>query len=426
ATIAGVPVEHVWEFDAWARGAPLVAAEEGIGLPARYLLVSLGTGTSVLSVEEGRVERGGGTALGGGTRLGLGQLLLGGESFAELAALAEHGDRRSVDLLVGDIYRGTDAPLLRDLTAASFAKLASTRPEDLAHALMGLVGENVALLCGGFARGSSVEGVVYCGSTLSENPALRRIVAEITTLFGDRPGFLARGAVRGAVGAAGRRKRPRQEGAPGTRAGEVAAHRALAAHRGGGDGSGDLLVGRAGGAPAPERGDAGGGGCGAGRPRRPPPQSAVRPRPAPWPGARDSHGGRARRGRRLHHRTAPRGPGPGRGDRPQPLPVRAAPPRGAHLGLAPAGLRLLVLGGGRRWAAQATRGHLQQRRPRVSPAPARGRRRVDAGLRRLPLLRLQQQHGVQPDRHARAVPQDEAADDVAVVDLARRPGGGGG
>ena len=201
-TVAGLPVEHVPEFEAWARGAPLVAAEEGLSLPARYLLVSLGTGTSVLSVDDGRASRVGGTALGGGTILGLGKLLLGVESFAELAAMAERGDRRSVDLLVGDVYRGTDAPLLRDLTAASFAKLTSTRPDDLAHALMGLVGENVALLCGGFARGLAIEGVVYCGSTLSENPALRRIVAEITTLFGHRPCFLTAGAFCGAAGAA--------------------------------------------------------------------------------------------------------------------------------------------------------------------------------------------------------------------------------
>jgi type II pantothenate kinase len=134
--------------------------------------------------------------------LGLGKLLLGVDSFAEIAAMADRGDRRAVDLLVGDVYRGADAPLLRDLTAASFGKLHSVRPEDLAHALMGLVGENVALLCGGFARGQAVEGVVYCGSTLTENPALRRIVAEITALFGHRPCFLAAGAFCGAVGAA--------------------------------------------------------------------------------------------------------------------------------------------------------------------------------------------------------------------------------
>jgi type II pantothenate kinase len=202
ARLAGVAVEHVSEFEAWARGAPIVAAEEGVGLPSRYLLVSLGTGTSVLSIDGGAVERVGGTALGGGTVLGLGRLLLGIESFAELAAMAERGDRRRVDLLVSDVYRGADAPLLRDLTAASFAKLASTQPEDLAHALMGLVGENVALLCGGFARGLAIEGVLYCGSTLAENPALRRIVAEITTLFGHRPCFLVGGAFCGAVGAA--------------------------------------------------------------------------------------------------------------------------------------------------------------------------------------------------------------------------------
>src|SRR5262245_61053556 len=137
---------------------------------------------------------GGGTAPGGGAGLGLGKRLLGVESFAGLTALAERGDRRTVDLMVGDIYRGADAPLLRDLTAASFAKLASTRPEDLAHALMGLVGENVALLCGGFARGSAVEGVLFGGSTLSGNPALRRLVAEITTLCGGRRCVLGGGA----------------------------------------------------------------------------------------------------------------------------------------------------------------------------------------------------------------------------------------
>jgi type II pantothenate kinase len=201
AEIAGVPVEHVPEFDAWSRGALLVAAEEGTVLPERYLLVSLGTGTSALRIGDGHVVRAGGTALGGGTVVGLGRLLLGVDSFAEVAAMAERGDRRSVDLLVGDVYRGVDAPLLRDLTAASFAKLESTRPDDLAHALMGMIGENVALLCAGLARVESLETVVYCGSTLSENPSLRRTVTEITTHFGQRPVFLAAGAFCGAVGA---------------------------------------------------------------------------------------------------------------------------------------------------------------------------------------------------------------------------------
>jgi len=201
-TLAGVPVEHVSEFDAWGRGAALVAAAEGVTLPARYLLVSLGTGTSILSVLDGRVERIGGTALGGGTVVGLGRLLFGVESFAEITALAAGGDRRGVDLLVGDVYRGTASSIASQLTAASFAKLDSLAAPDVAHALMGLVAENVVLIAGALARGAGVDTIVYCGSTLTENPALGDIVGEITTFFGNRPLFLAGGAYAGAIGAA--------------------------------------------------------------------------------------------------------------------------------------------------------------------------------------------------------------------------------
>jgi type II pantothenate kinase len=201
-SVAGVPIEHVSEFEAWGRGAPLVAATEGVTLPRHYLLVSLGTGTSVLDVDDGQVMRVGGTALGGGTVLGLGRLLLGVDAFPHLVNLARRGDRRRVDLLVSDVYRGTVPALAHDLTASSFAKLESTRPEDLAHALMGLVGENVALICGALARGADVEAVVYCGSTLDGNDPLQSVVGEITQRFGHRPVFLSGGAYCGAIGAA--------------------------------------------------------------------------------------------------------------------------------------------------------------------------------------------------------------------------------
>jgi type II pantothenate kinase len=202
ASVAGAPIEHVSEFEAWGRGAPLVAAEEGLELPRRHLLVSLGTGTSILSVDDDQIMRVGGTALGGGTLVGLGRLLLGTTSFAQVAALAARGDRRRVDLLVGDVYRGSVPAVAADLTASSFAKLASNDPADVAHALTGLVGENVALIAGALARGMEIDAVVYCGSTLLGNPALRAIVEEITTRFGHQAVFLERGAFCGAVGAA--------------------------------------------------------------------------------------------------------------------------------------------------------------------------------------------------------------------------------
>jgi type II pantothenate kinase len=200
--LSGVRVHTVPEFAAWARGAPLLAAREGLDLPAHYLLVSLGTGTSVLSLDHGRATRVGGSALGGGTLLGLGRLLLGVETFDEICALAARGDRRRVDLLVGDIYPSGEIPLPPDLNASSFAKLDSRDPADLAHALMGMLGENIALICGTLARSHAAQAVVYCGSTLLQNTELREILRWVTAAYGAQPHFLDAGAYCGAFGAA--------------------------------------------------------------------------------------------------------------------------------------------------------------------------------------------------------------------------------
>jgi type II pantothenate kinase len=202
AELANVEVEHEGEFVAWARGAPLLAAQEGIELPERYLLVSLGTGTSILLMAEGHSQRVGGSALGGGTLLGLGQLLLGTGDFDEIAALAARGDRRNVDLLVGDIYAGNELPLSRDLNASSFAKLASRAPEDIAHALTGLIGENLGLICAHLAQLHDAKSVLYCGSTLAGNPALRGVLANLGRMTSRSVAFLERGGFGGAVGAA--------------------------------------------------------------------------------------------------------------------------------------------------------------------------------------------------------------------------------
>ena len=147
---------RVNEFAAWGSGCAALLRSHSAAPPERYLLVSLGTGTSIMLVDGMAVTRVGGTALGGGTLVGLGAQLAGERRFEALAELATKGARERVDLRVSDLYRPGEFPLAGELTASAFGKLARLaadaeppRPEDLAQALMGLIGENVALLCGG-------------------------------------------------------------------------------------------------------------------------------------------------------------------------------------------------------------------------------------------------------------------------------------
>lgn len=202
AGLEGARVRHVSEFDAWGRGAPVLAERAGWTLPERYLLVSLGTGTSMLEIAGERIQRVGGASLGGGTLLGLGRLLCGVESFAEITALAARGERGRVDLLVRDVYPEGVVGINPDWTAASFAKLASREPADLAHAIMGLLGENIAIACAAVAHARGLETLVFGGSALESNPTLQEILRLTIEAFGREARVLPEGAFCGAVGAA--------------------------------------------------------------------------------------------------------------------------------------------------------------------------------------------------------------------------------
>ena len=204
AALLSLDTARVSEFDAWGAG---VAALLGEQAEARYLLVSVGTGTSMMLSDAGRVVRIGGTALGGGTLLGLGRQLLGEVCFDDLCALAARGDRWRVDLSVADVYPGGETPpLAAELTASVFARLAASdgeppRSEDLARALIWMVGENVALIAGGLAAAAGVEAIVFGGSTLRNNPTLREALGDILPRFGRRLRFLENGEFGAALGA---------------------------------------------------------------------------------------------------------------------------------------------------------------------------------------------------------------------------------
>lgn len=217
-------VHRADEFAAWRRGAIEMLRRAKHCSDEPFLLVSLGTGTSAMLIRGDEVIRVGGTALGGGTLFGLGAALTGSASFDQVIELASCGDRRNVDLLVSDIYPSGELPLPGDLNAASFAKLADpanakqTSPADLAHAVIGMVGENIGLICGGLAASVNVTRIVYGGSTLRNNSRLVDVLHAMAVVRAQEAVFLSMPEYAGALGAlslALGTAQPKPVGAPG-------------------------------------------------------------------------------------------------------------------------------------------------------------------------------------------------------------------
>lgn len=198
------------EFEAWGQGANILLQRQQELDPSPYLLVSLGTGTSMLRVDPDGASRLGGTALGGGTLRGLGHALAGTGDHAALCALAQDGERDRVDLLISNVYPDGVAGLPPEATAASFGWLARNepaerespnRPEDFAAAVIGLVGENVALQSCAVAQAAELSTIVYGGSSLRENPLLQVLLLGVTAASGRKAVLLEDGSHAGAVGA---------------------------------------------------------------------------------------------------------------------------------------------------------------------------------------------------------------------------------
>lgn len=91
-----------------------------------FLVVNIGSGVSIIKVtSQTEYERVSGTCLGGGTYLGLCRLLANCQSFDDAMEVANEGDNRKVDMMVGDIYGGgyEQFGLKSTTIASSFGKM---------------------------------------------------------------------------------------------------------------------------------------------------------------------------------------------------------------------------------------------------------------------------------------------------------------
>ncbi|MHB8381248.1 MAG: BadF/BadG/BcrA/BcrD ATPase family protein [Candidatus Binataceae bacterium] len=156
--LLGRPVVKVNEFTAIGVGGTSLAGMD------QALVVSLGTGTAIVSVTPGKIQHFSGTGVGGGTLLGLAKHMLGVVTIERLEELARKGDLRRVDLTVRDIAGGPIGDLPPGTTAANFGKVgADATPEDKALAIMNMIVESIGVLSLASARACGQENIVLTG-----------------------------------------------------------------------------------------------------------------------------------------------------------------------------------------------------------------------------------------------------------------------
>jgi len=170
--LLGVPVHKVSEINAIGVGGSTLAHKSDV------LVVSLGTGTAIVSVKRDRITHVGGTGVGGGTLLGLSKHLLNVARLETLEQLAEKGDLSRIDLTVGDVAGGPVGTLPADATASNFGKVTSdATPEDKARALVNMIAEVIVVLSVLAARAADHRDIVLTGKLVRVKPFVDRIKA---------------------------------------------------------------------------------------------------------------------------------------------------------------------------------------------------------------------------------------------------------
>lgn len=180
--------EHIY-------GLPTSKSEEFIadGLGAKYeskldrmIVVSMGTGTSLVKCDDENIKHIGGIGIGGGTLAGLSRIMLKTDDIKQITNLAKDGDVSKINLLIKDISAKPLPGLPMSAVASLFsnAKTNASR-EDIAKGLIWMV-----LQCIGSATilsslESGIKDFVLIGN-LSLLPLCREVYPAMEKVYGVR------------------------------------------------------------------------------------------------------------------------------------------------------------------------------------------------------------------------------------------------
>ncbi len=176
--IYGLPTTKVEEFIADGLGA------QHESQLSKMIVVSMGTGTSIVQCDGDYIKHIGGIGIGGGTLSGLSRLLLQTDDANQVAELAQGGDIAKINLLIGDISPNPLPGLPMDATASLFAHAqANASRADIALGLINLVLQAIGSAAVLSALRSGIKDFVMIGN-LTLLPQCKTVFPIIERIYG--------------------------------------------------------------------------------------------------------------------------------------------------------------------------------------------------------------------------------------------------
>ncbi len=181
SSLQDVPIFKIGEAQAVGHGGLQMAQLE------EALVVSAGTGTSMIAARGSIFGHVTGSAVGGGTLLGLSKLLLATSNPLEIAALAAKGNPAGVDSTLQDVLGSGIGHLPSDATAVNLGRLVSLEQpasrEDLAAGLVTLVSQVIAVIALNAASAQKLERIVIVGHLVDLEP-IRAAIKRVWGFYG--------------------------------------------------------------------------------------------------------------------------------------------------------------------------------------------------------------------------------------------------
>lgn len=176
--IYGLPTDKADEFVADGLGARY---ETGLD---RMIVVSMGTGTSLVQCDGDDIRHIGGIGLGGGTLMGLSRIMLKTDDIRQVYTLAEDGDLSNIDVRIGDISPDPLPGLPADATASLFGNAASNAcREDIALGIITTVLQTIGSSCILSSLDSGIKEYVLIGN-LTLLPQCAKVFPSMEKLYG--------------------------------------------------------------------------------------------------------------------------------------------------------------------------------------------------------------------------------------------------